>query len=190
MKTIHGLLNALRVLQPTPNQLALVSAFYTDAHDLRFFIETQGEQGCPYYRVANDHCGITVKLLLDTSETMQTIPNDAIMLTAEDSQKLREFIQEDIDGLVYFISIAKAFNAFPIETVTKWITVKERCTTLHFGVDGKVLIQIELDAAKALSSLKCDKSATWPFSTDYKKPVVYFLPSCLRLLKVPEETTA
>lgn len=188
MKTTHGLLMALTALKPTPNQLALVTAFYTDAHNLRFFIETHGEKGCPYYSVANDHCGITVKLLLDNCEAAQTIPADALMLTPEDSQKLREFIQEDIDGLVYFHAIVKTLNACPIETVTKWITTAGQCTTLHFGVDGKVMIQIELDAAQALSAAPPEKALTWPFSAETKKATAYFLPKHLRML--PEEVAA
>lgn len=171
MKTIHGLLAALTALKPSHNQLLLVSSFYEDAELLRIFVNVSDQYGCPHFSLQNDQCGIKVKLMLGNSEQAHAVPESAMLLSPEDSQKLREFIQDDIQGMKYFACIVKALNNFPIETVTKWVTVSEHATVLHFGVDGRVLIEIELDSSLALTAVaKKTKTSTWPFNAKSYQP--------------------
>lgn len=187
MKTIHGLLSALTSLKPSHNQLLLVAAFYDDVKLLRIFIDVSDTQGCPHFFLRNDQCGIKVKLLLGSSGQAQSIPESAMLLSSEDSQKLREFIQDDIGGMKYFACIVKALNDFPIETVTKWVTVTSTATVLHFGVDGRVLIEIELDRSLALQPVrKISNVSTWPFNAKSYQPsqhaVNFYLQKNTRML--------
>ena len=174
MKTIQGLLSALGSLKPTHHQLLLVTAFYTDARVLKFFVDTHAEDDCPFFWLQNDHCLATVTLLLSKHPAMVE-PLATDRLSASATQELTRFIGEDTDGLRYYEAITQTLLDFPAQSVSYWISAQEGRVTIHFGVDGRALIRLDLDAAQAMNAAPA-KAARWPFKAGPLPPLTHRSP--------------